>query len=86
MPFTWDYCKRFKKDAGAFWALQSEQDLALCTCVNRHTTRMAGTVHQVAADGAVKPSYVCPIPGCTFHDWVRLVGFDHNHVYEVVIL
>ena len=85
-PFTWDYCQRFKKDDGAHWALQSERDLALCTCANGHSTRMTGNVHSIAADGTVHPSYVCPVDGCTFHDWVRLVGFDASHEYEVVVL
>lgn len=85
-PLSWDYCKRFKKDGGAFWALQSESDLALCTCSNGHTSRLSGSIHRVAADGTVTPSYVCPVTGCTFHDWVRLVGFDPGHVYEVVNL
>jgi hypothetical protein len=85
-PLTWDYCQRLKKDGGAHWACQSEHDLALCTCAHGHTTRMTGTVHQVATDGTVTPSYVCPVQGCTFHDWVRLVGFDGKHVYDVVVI
>ena len=85
-PLTWDYCQRFKKDGGAHWALGSERDLALCTCANGHTTRMTGSIHRVAEDGTVTPSYVCPVGGCTFHDWVRLVGFDATHEYRVVVL
>jgi hypothetical protein len=82
-PFTWDYAKRLLKEGG-FYACRSDKDLALCTCSRGHTTRLSGFVHTIAADGACHPSYVCPIKGCDFHDWVRLVGWDPNHVYEVV--
>ncbi len=34
-------------------------------------------VHDVAPDGSVTPSYVCPFPPCTFHEWVRLEGWTH---------
>ena len=85
-PFTWDYCKRFKKDGGANWALQSEHDLANCMCAEGHSSRLSGTIHHVAEDGSISPSYVCPVKGCMFHDWVRLVGFDVAHSYEVVLL
>ena len=47
---------------------------------------MTGSIHRVAEDGTVTPSYVCPVDGCTFHDWVRLVGFDATHEYRVVVL
>jgi hypothetical protein len=36
---------------------------------------MSSSVHKVAADGTVHPSYVCPYPPCTFHEWVRLEGW-----------
>ena len=61
VPLTWDYCQRFKKDGGAHWALGSEQDLALCTCANGHTTRMTGSIDRVAEDGSVTSSYVGPV-------------------------
>lgn len=34
-----------------------------------------GKLHVVAADGTVSPSLVCPIAGCTFHEYVRLEGW-----------
>jgi len=81
-PCTWDYAPRWLKEDG-FYACQSDKDLALCTCANQHTTRLVLTTHAVSADGTVTPSYVCPCQGCTFHEWVQLVGWDPNHVYEV---
>lgn len=32
--------------------------------------------HSVAPNGTVSPSYVCPFPPCTFHEWVRLEGWE----------
>jgi hypothetical protein len=81
-PLTWDYATRLRH-AGR-WACRSGEDLALCTCAFGHTTRLTGYVHAVAADGTVTPSYVCPVTGCTFHEYVRLVDWDPAHVYVVV--
>ena len=36
---------------------------------------LSGKVHQVAPDGTVSPSYLCPHKPCTFHEWVRLEGW-----------
>lgn len=82
LPCTWDYAKRIRDRDGKY-VCQSDNDIALCTCANGHTTRMVSTVHRVAPDGTVAPSYVCPVKGCSFHQYVRLVGWDPSHVYEV---
>lgn len=82
-PLTWGYATRLRHTDGR-WACQTGQDLALCTCREGHTTRLTGRVHTVAADGTVQPSYVCPVGGCTFHEWVRLEGWDPAHEYAVV--
>jgi hypothetical protein len=84
-PLTWDYAVRLRKRSG-YYACQSELDLALCTCVNQHTTRMTGKIHRIAADGTVSPSYVCSVRGCPFHEFVRLVGWDPTHVFEETML
>ena len=80
---SWDYAVRLKK-AGGFYACQSQLDLALCTCGEGHTTRLTGLVHHVAADGLVSPSYVCPVTGCKFHEFVRLIGWDPAHVFDEI--
>lgn len=36
----------------------------------RHLSRNEG--HQIAPDGTVSPSVVCPHDGCDFHEFVRL--------------
>lgn len=48
---------------------------ALATCANRHECALSPQVHSVAADGTVHPSYVCPVDGCGFHEFVRLEGW-----------
>ncbi len=42
-------------------------------CANGH----GGTLpdHEVAEDGTVTPSVVCPEPSCDFHEHVRLMGW-----------
>jgi hypothetical protein len=32
--------------------------------------------HRVADDGTVTPSMVCPHAPCTFHEWIRLDGWE----------
>lgn len=32
--------------------------------------------HEIAADGTVTPSCVCPYSPCDFHEMVKLVGWD----------
>jgi hypothetical protein len=81
---SWDYAVRLLRRAedGGGYACQSDTDLALCTCGSGHTCRLSGRVHQVAPDGTVTPSYVCPVAGCGFHVWIRLVGWDPDHTFE----
>ena len=75
-PLTWDYAKRLRRK------LPYERDMAMTTCGAGHTLRMSSDVHTIAADGTVTPSYVCTAAGCSFHKWVRLVGWDPAHVFE----
>lgn len=74
-PFTWDFAVRMKRKTP--W----NEDLVLCTCSKGHTTRMTSKYHRIADDGTVHPSVVCPIDGCGFHEFVRLVGWDPKHEY-----
>ncbi|MBU2118771.1 MAG: hypothetical protein KJ954_14380 [Alphaproteobacteria bacterium] len=32
--------------------------------------------HSIAADGTVTPSVVCTVPGCGFHEWIKLEGWS----------
>lgn len=69
-PLTWDVARHWEGEPVA-----CAHDVALLTCSAGHTTRMSGDIHSVAADGAVSPSYVCTVAGCSFHDYVRLDGW-----------
>lgn len=40
------------------------------TCSKGHTLCLRQ--HAIADDGTVTPSVVCPIDGCTFHEWIKL--------------
>ena len=75
-PLTWDYAKRLRRKA------PYDLDMAMTTCANGHTLRMASDVHTIASDGTVTPSVVCTVTGCSSHVMVRLVGWDPDHVFE----
>lgn len=47
---------------------------ASVTCSNGHTATL--TDHEIAADGTVTPSLVCPYDGCDFHEMVVLEGWE----------
>jgi hypothetical protein len=71
---TWDYASSDPKcRQGAF-----QHDLVNVTCPYGHSSRIVSTVHRIADDGALFPSYVCPGTNCTFHEWVRLDGWDSS--------
>jgi len=65
-PLTWRRLTRDVHDRLA-WALLS--------CSNGHECYLSPIHHQVAADGAVTPSAVCPVKDCGWHQFIRLVGW-----------
>lgn len=48
------------------------------TCPYGHGMTLKG--HAIDSDGTVRPSVVCPKPGCSFHEFVRLVDWDFGEV------
>lgn len=48
---------------------------AYCCCSKGHVTLLSKKNHTVSASGVVSPSYVCPVDGCTFHEFVTLEGW-----------
>lgn len=74
---TWDYAPKVCDD-GTPLPKAWNDDLVYATCANGHTLRLVSTVHAIAADGSISPSYVCSVTGCTFHEHVRLEGWDPN--------
>jgi hypothetical protein len=35
-----------------------------------------GSNHEIASDGSVSPSVVCDGEGCTFHEYIKLEGWQ----------
>ena len=46
---------------------------AMIRCPADHECSLV--THTIADDGTVTPSAVCPVKGCTFHEYVRLVDW-----------
>lgn len=46
---------------------------ALLACPNGHIGSLSD--HDIAPDGTVSPSVVCPHEGCTFHEFIKLEGW-----------
>lgn len=70
-PLTWRPVVP-STDRPAFLAHQ----FVLATCQNGHECALSSRVHRVADDGVVAPSYVCPVAGCGFHVWARLLDWS----------
>lgn len=47
---------------------------ALLKCSNGHIGSLSN--HDIADDGRVTPSVVCPVEECEFHEMVRLIGWS----------
>ena len=62
-----DHCAR-KGVPNAYWA-------EVC-CLGCGSVTLLGDNHQVAIDGTVTPSDVCPFPPCTFHEMIALDDWD----------
>lgn len=69
---TWDYLTPGEHEVLKY-------DFALVTCTKGHTCRLVTKIHSIAKDGTLSPSLVCPVPGCTFHEFVRLVGWNKEN-------
>ncbi len=71
-PGTWAGGRKFRVPG----PLGEGQRTALFCCPNGHIGTLSD--HDIAADGIVSPSVVCPgrENGCAFHDWIKLEGWD----------
>ena len=47
---------------------------AFVTCSNGHIASISG--HEIAGDGRVSPSLICPYENCDFHEFVQLDGWE----------
>lgn len=71
--------QRYDRHPLTWWPLLP--DTATFMCSNGHFGRLDD--HQIADDGTVTPSVVCPVQGCDFHkdiklmDWKRLTHAEN---------
>jgi len=49
---------------------------ALFACPNGHIGSLSD--HEIADDGTVLPSVVCPHEGCDFHEFIKLEGWQSD--------
>lgn len=61
-------------EAAPSWHRRGHTSLVYVRCPNGHGP--FGLDHDVAKDGKVTPSLVCPIDGCGFHEFGRLEGWS----------
>lgn len=55
--------------AGTWWNTTGSSIVVRCPQCSK--IAVVGS-HEVAIDGTVTPSLVCPTEGCGFHEWVKL--------------
>lgn len=55
------------------WQAGGAEGAAFMTCSRGHQISFVG--HIIGAMGSVHPAIKCPVMGCGFHDYVRLVGW-----------
>lgn len=51
---------------------------ASMTCPEGHGLTLKG--HHIFADGRVHPSVICPVPSCSFHEFVTLKGWTFGEL------
>lgn len=54
----------------------TDKRLLWMSCAKGHWAALGNDSHTVGTDGSVQPSVVCATDGCTFHEMVRLEGYD----------
>lgn len=78
-PLTWRPVVWNDKEAAREWMSVNYLDTrALITCGFGHELRLTPNIHTVAADGTVQPSWVCTYPGCSFHVFIKLEGWNEK--------
>ena len=60
---------------GTWKALRTSDGLtATFTCPNGHMGSLSD--HEILSDGSVHPSVLCTVDGCTFHEFIKLEGWQ----------
>jgi hypothetical protein len=68
---------RFDMTPLTWWPVRiygRERKTANIVCSQGHPGLI--TEHDIAPDGTVSPSVVCTTEGCSFHDYVKLEGWE----------
>lgn len=65
-----------KPNTWARWEYQSGRVCVVTRCANGHIGSLDD--HTIASDGTVSPSVVCQHEGCTYHEFIQLVGWEAN--------
>jgi hypothetical protein len=77
-PLTW----RYYKYKGEILKVENHKKqlvkLIVIVCSNGHYLGIID--HDISNDGTVNPSVVCPIKDCSFHDYIKLEGYDKGCV------
>lgn len=66
--------KRTSTELG-WWPVRIDGWVCSAWMVCRNGHRASLVDHDIAPDGMVRPSVVCPVEGCGFHEHVRLAGW-----------
>lgn len=64
-PLTWRIIKDYHPD---------HPTVPVITCSEGHESVLR--THDISASGEVSPSLVCPIEGCSFHEYATLKGWN----------
>lgn len=71
-PLTWRY---YKYQDNILTVENKKKELVKLLVIVDPNDHYLGIVdHIINPDGIVTPSVVCPIKGCTFHDFIKLEG------------
>lgn len=71
MPYPIKKCRTETLAEGTWKKVVGRTVVIQCPICHKSAC-ITGDSHKVAADGVVTPSVVCPYPGCTFHEHVKL--------------
>ncbi len=69
---------RGDRTEGPWWKPVTDGDKRSATICCPDCNKVAYLDHQIADNGDVYPSVVCPTPGCNWHVYVTLVGWSSS--------
>lgn len=74
LPLTWRY---YRYDDQILMVENDKKELVkLLVIVDPNEHYLGITNHTISPNGTVTPSVVCPVKNCTFHDFIKLEGYE----------